>query len=60
VLRPGQQVTADEIRAFCRDKLAAYKLPRQVEFRDSLPKTMVGKVLRRDLAQTGQEHKAGG
>jgi len=51
VLRPGQEVTADEIRTFCRDKLAGYKVPRQVEFRDSLPKTMVGKVLRRELAQ---------
>ncbi|MBN1135788.1 MAG: long-chain fatty acid--CoA ligase [Anaerolineae bacterium] len=49
VLRAGQQVTADEIRAFCRDKLASYKVPKHVEFRDSLPKTMVGKVLRREL-----------
>jgi long-chain acyl-CoA synthetase len=49
VLRPDQQVTADEIRAYCREKLAAYKVPKHVEFRDSLPKTMVGKVLRREL-----------
>ena len=49
VLRPGQQVTADEIRAYCREKLAGYKVPKHVEFRDSLPKTMVGKVLRREL-----------
>ena len=49
VLRPDQQVTADEIRAHCREKLAAYKVPKHVEFRDSLPKTMVGKVLRREL-----------
>jgi len=49
VLRPDQQVTADDIRAHCREKLAAYKVPKHVEFRDSLPKTMVGKVLRREL-----------
>jgi long-chain acyl-CoA synthetase len=50
VPRPGRQVTADELRLFCRDKLAAYKVPKRVEFRESLPKTMVGKVLRRVLA----------
>ena len=49
VLREGQQASADEIRAYCRERLAAYKVPRQIEFRDSLPKTMVGKVLRREL-----------
>jgi len=53
VLRADQQVTADEIHAYCKEKLAAYKIPKQVEFRDSLPKTMVGKVLRRELAQEG-------
>ena len=51
VLRAGMQVTADEIRAYCKDKLAAYKIPKQVEFRDGLPKTMVGKVLRRELVK---------
>jgi len=51
VLRAGRQVTADEIRAYCKEKLAAYKVPRQVEFRTSLPKTMVGKVLRRELVK---------
>ena len=42
--------TADEIRAYCRERLAPYKVPAQVEFRTELPKTMVGKVLRRVLA----------
>lgn len=51
VLRPGQQVTPDELRAFCRKKLAGYKVPKHVEFTDSLPKTMVGKVLRRELVE---------
>jgi long-chain acyl-CoA synthetase len=49
VLRPGQQATADEIRAYCRKKLAGYKVPKHIEFTDSLPKTLVGKVLRRAL-----------
>ena len=49
VLHKDQQVTADEIRDYCREKLAAYKIPKHVEFRDSLPKSMVGKVLRREL-----------
>lgn len=51
VLRPGQQVTADELRAYCRKKLAGYKVPRHIEFTDSLPKTLVGKVLRRELVE---------
>jgi long-chain acyl-CoA synthetase len=49
VVKPGVQLTADEIVAFCRERLAAYKVPRVVEFRNDLPKTMVGKVLRREL-----------
>jgi long-chain acyl-CoA synthetase len=51
VLREGQQVTADDLRAYCRENMAAYKVPKQIEFRDSLPKTMVGKVLRRALVR---------
>jgi len=50
VLKPGETATTDEIRDFCSDKLAKYKIPYYVEFRDELPKTMVGKVLRRALA----------
>jgi len=51
VLRSGQETTADEIRQYCRQKLAPYKVPKHVEFREGLPKSMVGKVLRRLLAQ---------
>jgi long-chain acyl-CoA synthetase len=51
VLEPGATATADEIRDFCRDKLAKYKIPYYIEFRDSLPKTMVGKVLHRSLTE---------
>ena len=50
VLRPGQSVTVDELRAYCKERMAPYKVPAQVEFRTELPKTMVGKVLRRVLA----------
>jgi len=53
VLRPGQQSTEAEIRAFCRERLAPYKVPAIVEFRTELPKTMVGKVLRRALKEVG-------
>jgi long-chain acyl-CoA synthetase len=49
VVRAGQTVTDQELRAYCRAKLAPYKVPAQVEFRTELPKTMVGKVLRRLL-----------
>ncbi|MGC4083590.1 MAG: AMP-binding protein [Vicinamibacterales bacterium] len=49
VLRPGQQTTEAELRAFCRDRLAPYKVPGKIEFRKDLPKTMVGKILRRAL-----------
>jgi long-chain acyl-CoA synthetase len=51
VLRSGQQATQDEIREFAKARLAAYKVPRSVEFRDELPKTMIGKVLRRALVE---------
>jgi long-chain acyl-CoA synthetase len=49
VLKDGGKATADEIVAFCRKRLAAYKVPRQIVFRDSLPKSSVGKYLRREL-----------
>ncbi|MCS7251734.1 MAG: long-chain fatty acid--CoA ligase [Thermoflexus sp.] len=51
VLHEGQTATAEEIREWCRDKLAPYKIPRHVEFRTELPKSMVGKVLRRVLVE---------
>lgn len=51
VLQPGQQATAEEIQNFCKEKLTGYKVPRFVEFRSTLPKSTVGKVLRRELVQ---------
>ena len=50
VLKPDRSVSEDELRAYCRERLAPYKVPARVEFRKELPKTMVGKVLRRMLA----------
>lgn len=49
VLKPGQSATAEDIQAFSKKELAAYKYPRVIEFRDELPKSTVGKVLKREL-----------
>lgn len=51
VLKEGMESTEQEIIDFCRGKLAAYKVPKLVEFRKELPKTIVGKVLRRFLRE---------
>ena len=51
VLRSGETATADELIAFCAERLAPYKVPKQVEFRSELPKTQVGKFLRRVLVE---------
>ncbi len=55
VLKPGQIATAEEIKAFCRDRLAAYKVPTHYEFRKELPKTTIGKILRRELVRQHKE-----
>jgi long-chain acyl-CoA synthetase len=49
VLRPGETATAEEIVAFCKERLTGYKVPKIIEFRDSLPKSAVGKLLRKAL-----------
>jgi long-chain acyl-CoA synthetase len=54
VLRSGEQATTDELREFVKARLAGYKVPRAVEFRDELPKTLIGKVLRRALVEEEQ------
>lgn len=54
VARSGSQPTAEELRSFCKQYLAPYKRPRQIEFRAELPKTVVGKVLRRVLVTEEQ------
>ena len=59
VLKPGQMATEDEIIDFCKQKLAAYKTPKSVEFRDSLPKSIIGKVLRKILREEEAQKQKG-
>jgi long-chain acyl-CoA synthetase len=49
IVRKDDNLSEADLRAFCKDRLTGYKIPRRVVFRDSLPKTPVGKVLRREL-----------
>jgi len=49
VRRPGSEVTAEEIIAYCRERLAAYKYPREIRFMDELPKGPSGKILKAAL-----------
>ncbi|MBN1376274.1 MAG: long-chain fatty acid--CoA ligase [Dehalococcoidia bacterium] len=51
VLKQGEKLTSEELQVYCRDKLTAYKVPKYIEFRDALPKTLVGKILRRVLQE---------
>lgn len=51
VLKEGERATEKEMIDFCKNKLAVYKLPETVEFRDELPKNTVGKILRKDLRE---------
>ncbi len=58
VLKPGETATVDELRAYCKEQMAAYKVPTEIEFRDELPKTTVGKILRRELVRQHKEKTA--
>jgi long-chain acyl-CoA synthetase len=49
VTKPGETLTSEEVSAYCRQNLAAYKIPRSIEFVNELPKSAVGKILRREL-----------
>ena len=49
VVKKDQSLTADQVTAFCKEQLTGYKRPKFVEFRETLPKTNVGKILRREL-----------
>lgn len=55
VLKPGETATDEEIKEWCKDKLAKFKVPTHVEFRNELPKTTVGKILRRELVRQHKE-----
>jgi long-chain acyl-CoA synthetase len=58
VLKPGETATVEEIRDYCKQNMAPFKVPTQVEFRSELPKTTVGKVLRRELVREHMEKLA--
>ena len=49
VVKKDETLTAEQIKAFCRENLTGYKQPRHVEFRTELPKSNVGKILRKEL-----------
>jgi long-chain acyl-CoA synthetase len=53
-LRPGAEVEPAELSGYCKDRLAAYKYPREVEILPELPKTATGKILRRELRATAR------
>lgn len=57
VVKPGETLTEEELKAFCKEHLAPYKVPTHYEFRTELPKTTVGKILRRELVR---QHKESG
>ncbi len=57
-LKPGAMATDQEIIAFCRERLASFRVPRQVEFRSDLPKSQIGKVLRRALRDEDRAKRA--
>ncbi|GJQ39561.1 MAG: long-chain-fatty-acid--CoA ligase [Anaerolineaceae bacterium] len=59
VLKPGETATEEELKAFCKERLAAYKVPTHYEFRAELPKTTVGKILRRELVRQHKEAHPG-
>ena len=48
-LKPGEELSAGQLRQFLKDRLAPYKIPRRIEFRDNLPKTPIGKISKKDL-----------
>ncbi len=55
VSKPGTNLDESAVREWCKERLAKYKVPTQVEFRDELPKTTVGKILRRELVRQHKE-----
>jgi long-chain acyl-CoA synthetase len=53
VCKQGETISEDELIEYCRTKLAVYKVPKKIEFIDELPKTAIGKFLRRELRERG-------
>ncbi|UNB55998.1 AMP-binding protein [Mycolicibacterium sp. YH-1] len=59
-LKPGTSCTAEELIEFCKSRMAAYKYPRLVQFRDDLPKAATGKILRRELRTESEQQSTDG
>ena len=59
VVRKDPSLTVEALKDYCRENLTGYKRPKQIEFRDALPKTNVGKILRRELRDEERRKKAG-
>jgi long-chain acyl-CoA synthetase len=55
VVQPGETLTAEEVRAYCKEQMAVYKVPTHVEFINEIPKSNVGKILRRELIRMEKE-----
>ena len=60
VLKPGQIVKAGEIIAHCRERLAPEKVPQNIEFTDALPKSVLGKIIRREVKEKGGNRRCRG
>lgn len=57
VVQPEESLTEEDVREWCKERMAKYKVPTHVEFRDELPKTTVGKILRRELVRQHKEEE---
>jgi long-chain acyl-CoA synthetase len=55
IVKSDDSLTEEEVRSFCKDNFTGYKKPKHIEFRDELPKTNVGKILRRALRDEAQK-----
>jgi long-chain acyl-CoA synthetase len=59
VVKPGETLTEEDIKDWCKERMAKFKVPTHVEFRTELPKTTVGKILRRELVRQHKETSSG-
>jgi len=59
VLKPGEDLAEEEVISFCKGKMASYKVPKEVEFIGELPKSALGKILRRELREIDKKKREG-
>ena len=59
VVKPGETLTEEEVSQWCKEKLAAYKVPKMIEFVDALPKSAIGKILRREVKEMDKRKREG-